>query len=118
MAIDATALRRVAAALIYCGLGGLGGLGCKQGSRANQRPADAGTVVTVYVPPRTVDRLMGRLQSIAARRQWVLSIRTDSGALADADLVIADSGGKLVAHVRPGSPAAAQARLMGEAVLP
>jgi hypothetical protein len=115
MAIDATASRLVASALTCWGLAGLG---CKPGSRANSRPADAGTVVTVYVPPRRADQLLGRLQSIAARRQWVLSVRTDSTALAEADLAIVDSGGRLLARVRPGSPAAHQARQMGEAVLP
>ena len=95
-----------------------GGLGCQQSPRANPRPADAGTVVTVYLPAKTADRLMGRLQTVAARRQWVLSVRTDSAALADADLAIVDSAGTLLARVRPGSAAAAQAKEMAEAVLP
>jgi len=54
--------------------------------------------------------MAGRLQTIAARHQWALSIRTDSAALAEADLAIADSAGTLVSRVRAGSPAAAQAR--------
>jgi hypothetical protein len=93
-------------------------LGCERAPRAGTRPADAGTVVTVYVPAASAERLMGRLQTVAARRQWVLSIRTDSAALAEADLAIVDSGGRLVARVRSGSPAADQARQMGEAALP
>src|SRR5437660_757295 len=76
------------------------------------------TFVTVYVPPKAADRIAGRLQTIAAQHQWALSIRTDSAALADADLAIADSAGTLVSRVRAGSPAAAQARQMADAVLP
>ena len=109
-AIDATAL-------VAFGLVGVA-VACKQGPRANPRPADAGTVVTVYLPPKAVDRLMSRLQTVAARRQWVLSVRTDGAALAEADLVIVDSGGTLVAHVHPGSAASVQAKQMAEAVLP
>ncbi len=75
-------------------------------------------MVTVYVPPKAVDRIAGRLQTIAAQRQWALSIRTDSTALAEADLAIVDSAGTLVSRVRAGSPAAAQARQMADAVLP
>lgn len=93
-------------------------LACKQAPRTNPRPADAGTVVTVYLPPKAVDRLMGRLQSVAARHQWVLSVRTDGAALGEADLAVVDSSGMLAAHVRPGSAAAVQAKQMAEAVLP
>src|SRR5438552_1572169 len=93
-------------------------LACREARRANPRPADAGTMVTVYVPPKAADRIAGRLQTIAAQHQWALSIRTDSAALADADLAIADSAGTLVSRVRAGSPAAAQARQMADAVLP
>src|SRR3989475_6240816 len=75
-------------------------------------------ILTVYVPPKAADRIAGRLQTIAAQHQWALSIRTDSAALADADLAIADSAGTLVSRVRAGSPAAAQARQMADAVLP
>jgi len=71
-------------------------------------------MVTVYLPPKTADRLVGRLQSVAAQRQWALSIRTDSAALVEADLVIVDSAGTLVGRVRAGSPAAAQAREMAD----
>src|SRR5438094_1224923 len=81
------------------------------------RPADAGTVVTVYVAPKAVDRLMGRLTGVAASHQWALSVRTDSAALAEADLVVVDSAGVLVGRLRPGSPAAAQARQLADAVL-
>jgi hypothetical protein len=111
-AIDATVLRLVASTLM-CAV-----LGCKRAPRVDPRPADAGTVVTVYLPAKAVDRLMGRLQTVAARRQWVLSLRTDNAARAEADLAIVDSGGTLAAHVRAGSPAAAQAKQMAEAVLP
>ena len=75
-------------------------------------------MVTVYVPPKAADRIVGRFQTIAAQHQWALSIRTDSAALADADLAIVDSAGTLVTRVRAGSPAAAQARQMADAVLP
>jgi hypothetical protein len=93
-------------------------LACGDKPRASPRPADAGLLVTVYLPPKTADQLAGRLQTIAARRQWALSIRTDSAALAEADLVIIDSAGTLVGRVRAGSPAAAQARQMADVVLP
>src|SRR6266702_5389091 len=93
-------------------------LACREARRATPRPADAGTMVTVYVPPKAVDRIAGRLQTIAAQHQWALSIRTDSAALAEADLAIVDSAGTLVSRVRAGSPATAQARQMADAVLP
>jgi len=102
--------------LAYCLAGAA--LACNEKPRASPRPADAGMMVTVYLPPKTADRLAGRLQAVAARRQWALSIRTDSAALADADLAIVDSAGTLVGRVRAGSPAAAQARQMADAVLP
>src|SRR5438105_10717260 len=104
------------ARLFACGLAGAA-LACREAPRASPR-ADAGTLVTVYVPPKAADRLAARLQAVAARRQWALSIRTDSAALADADLAIVDSAGTLVSRLRAGSPAAAQARQMAEAVLP
>ena len=75
-------------------------------------------MVTVYILPKAADRMVGRLQAVAAQRQWALSIRTDSAALADADLAIVDSAGTLVGRVRAGSPAAAQARQMADVVLP
>ncbi len=93
------------------------GLACKRAPRANPPPVDAGTVVTVYLPPKTADRFMGRLQTVASQHQWALSVRTDSAALAEADLAIVDSAGRLVGHVRGGSPAAAQAKQMADAVL-
>jgi len=110
-------LNATGARLLACCLAGAA-LACNEKPRASPRPADAGTMVTVYVPPKTADRLVGRLQAVAARRQWALSIRTDSAALADADLAIVDSAGTLVGRVRAGSPAAAQARQMADAVLP
>ena len=109
---DATVAR-----LLACSLVGVA-LACREARRASPRPADAGTMVTVYLPPKAVDRMAGRLQVIAARRQWALSIRTDSAALAEADLAIVDSAGTLVGRVRAGSPAAAQARQMADVVLP
>ena len=69
------------------------------------------------MPSKMADRLMGRLQGVAAQHQWVLSVRTDSEALADADLVIADSGGTPVGRVRQGARAGAQAQQMADAVL-
>ena len=96
------------------------GLGCKRCERASASPPppppDAGTVVTVYLPSKLADQLMGRLQGVAARHQWVLSVRTDSAALAEADLVIADSGGTPVGHVRQGARAGVQAQQMADAV--
>ncbi len=93
------------------------GLACRRPARARTPPADAGTVVTVYVAPKAVDRLMGRLTGFAASHQWALSVRTDSAALAEADLVVAESAGVLVGRLRSGSPAAAQARQLADAVL-
>jgi hypothetical protein len=93
------------------------GLACRRPARARTPPADAGTVVTVYVSPTAINRLMGRLTGVAASHQWALSVRTDSAALAEADLVVAESAGVLVARLRSGSPAAAQARQLADAVL-
>jgi hypothetical protein len=95
----------------------LAALGCKAAPPASARPSDAGTVVTVYVPAKLADRVLGRLQGVAARHRWVLSVRTDSAALAEADLVIAARDGALVGRVRPGSASAAQAQTMADAVL-
>ncbi|HYK83316.1 MAG TPA: hypothetical protein VEU55_09250 [Gemmatimonadales bacterium] len=111
-AVDATVVR-----LLMSSFAGAG-LGCRHGGRPAPAAADAGAVVTVYLAPPLVDPLMGRLQTVAARHQWALSVRTDPAAAAEADLVIADSGGALVGRVRPGAPAAAQARQLADAVLP
>lgn len=73
--------------------------------------------MTVYLPANVVDRLVGRLQMVAARHEWALSVRTDSAALAESDLAIVDSAGTLVGRVRPGSPAGAQARQLAGAAL-
>jgi hypothetical protein len=108
--------RATALALLACAVIG-SVLACKQAPRARPRPPDAGTLVAVYLPPKTADRLAGRLQVIAAQHQWALSIRTDTAALADADLAFVDSAGKLVGRVRGGSPVAPQARRMAEEVL-
>jgi hypothetical protein len=109
--MDAT-VRRLLGLSLACAV-----LACRPTPRAGAPPADAGTVVTVYIPAQLADRLMGRLQSVAARHQWVLSVRTDSGALREADLVIVDSAGVLVGRVRPGG-AVAQAQAMAGTVLP
>ena len=74
------------------------------------------TILGMRVLAATVARLLACC--LAARRQWALSIRTDSAALAEADLAIVDSAGTLVGRVRTGSPAAAQARQMADVVLP
>jgi hypothetical protein len=106
-------------ATVACLLAALSaGLGCKRSERASASPppADAGTVVTVYLPSKLADRLMGRLQGVAARHQWVLSVRTDSAAVAEADLVIGDSGGTPVGRVRQGARAAVQAQQMADAL--
>ena len=105
------------ARLVACSLAGAT-LACGETPRPRPRSPDAGLLVTVYLAPKAADRLAGRLQTVAARRQWALSIRTDSAALADADLAIVDSAGTLVSRVRAGSPAAAQARQMADLVLP
>jgi len=73
-------------------------------------------VVTIYMAPRAVDRLLGRLTGVAASHQWALSVRTDSAAVAEADLVVAESAGVFVGRLRSGSPAAAQARQLADAV--
>ena len=73
--------------------------------------------MTVYVPSKMADRLMGRLQGIAAQHQWVLSVRTDSAAMTEADLVIFDSSGRPVSRVRPGAGAARQAQQMADAAV-
>ncbi|HYT03405.1 MAG TPA: hypothetical protein VEM13_00830 [Gemmatimonadales bacterium] len=109
--MEATVLRLVVSTLT------LAGPACRRAPRAVTRPPDAGTMVTVYVAPKVAERVMGRLQTVAARYQWALSIRTDSAAQADADLAIVDSAGVLVGRLRAGSPAAPQARQMAAAVL-
>jgi hypothetical protein len=80
------------------------------------RAPDADAMVTVYVPSRMADQVIGPLQAAAARHRWALSVRTDSGALAEADLTIADNGGRPVARVRRGSVMEAQARQLAKEV--
>lgn len=111
-AIDATLLCLLASAPAAAGLA------CKRAPRASPPASDAGTLVTVYVPSKSVERVMGRLQAAAARHQWRLSVRTDSAARVDADLTIVDSGGTLVTRVRADSPVAEQAGQMADAVRP
>ena len=101
--------------LFACSIAALAA-GCRPSTPAS-RPRDAGATVTVYLPSSLADRFLGRLQRTAASHQWALSVRTDSGALAEADLTIADSGGRAVARVRETSPVAAQAKQLGDAVL-
>jgi hypothetical protein len=93
------------------------GVACRESPRPGP-PGDAGTLVTVYVPPQSADRLMGRLTAVASHHQWALSVRTDSAAIAEADLVIRDSAGALVGRVRQGSAVASQAGQLARAVLP
>ncbi len=109
--MEATVLRLCATGLAVLAVA------CQRSPRSRTSPVDAGTVVTVYLPPRAVDQLMGRLAAVAARHQWALSVRTDSAAVREADLVVADSAGALVGRLRSGSPAAAQARQLADAVL-
>lgn len=105
---------------MVCLLAGLFALACRPSERAGASapPADAGAgagagaVVTVYMPSKLADQLMGRLQAVAAQHQWVLSVRTDSAALAEVDLIIDDSAGTPVGRVRPAARSAAEARLM------
>src|SRR2546430_6873844 len=89
------------------------GTACRQSSRASGA-SDAGALVTVYVPARMADQVMGPLQAVAARHRWSLSVRTDSGALADADLTIADSAGRPVARGRAGSAGVAPGEALAE----
>jgi xanthine dehydrogenase molybdopterin-binding subunit B len=106
--LEATALRLLVSSVVIVVPA------CKKSPRASARPADAGTVVTVYAPSESADRIMGRLTAVAGRHHWTLSVRTDPEALAEADLVIVDSAGTLVGRPRAGSPVAAQARQMAE----
>src|SRR2546423_9777816 len=55
------------------------GLGCRPSPRAS-RPPDGGALVTVYVPARMADQVMGRLQAVAAPHPRALSVRTDNAA--------------------------------------
>ncbi|HZH80819.1 MAG TPA: hypothetical protein VFD68_05930 [Gemmatimonadales bacterium] len=113
---------RATDATVVCLLAGLFALACGRSERAGTSapPADgglgkgAGAVVSVYMPSRMADRLMGRLQAVAAQHQWVLSVRTDSAALAEVDLIIDDSAGVPVGRVRPGARSAAEAHQMAE----
>jgi hypothetical protein len=93
------------------------GLACHERPSASRAP-DAGALVTVYVPARLADQVIGPLQAIAARHRWALSVRTDSGALADADLTITESAGRPVARVHAGSAVEAQAKELAKGALP
>ncbi len=108
--ISATALRVSLASLA------LAGLACRKAPRSSA--ARAPPLVTAYVTPPAAERVMGRMLDAAARHDWRLSVRTDSAALAEADVAIIDSAGRLVARLRAGSPVAAEARALAEAVLP
>jgi hypothetical protein len=104
---------RATDATVLCLLAALFALACRRSERAGAS-AGAGAVVSVYMPSRMADRLMGRLQAVAAQHQWVLSVRTDSAALAEVDLIIDDSAGAPVGRVRPGARSAAEAQQMAE----
>jgi len=106
---------RATDATVLCLLAALFALACRRSERAGASAgAGAGAVVSVYMPSRMADRLMGRLQAVAAQHQWVLSVRTDSAALAEVDLIIDDSAGAPVGRVRPGARSAAEAQQMAE----
>src|SRR2546430_12058516 len=75
---------------------------------ASRAPA-GDAMVTVYVTAGMADRVMGPLQAVAARHRWALSLRTDSGALTDADPTIADTAGRPAARVRWGAALGMQA---------
>src|SRR2546421_3646745 len=93
------------------------GLGCRPSPRAS-RPPDGGALVTVYVPARMADQVMGRLQAVAARHQWALSGRTRSAALAHAHLTVVDSAGPPGAPGPSGTAVSAQAGQLGKGGLP
>src|SRR2546430_17684733 len=78
------------------------GTACRQSSRASGA-SDAGALVTVYVPARMADQVMGPLQAVAARHRRAPSVRAGSGAPADPDPTSPDSAGRPVARVRAGS---------------
>src|SRR5947208_6697040 len=61
------------ARLFACGLPGAG-VACREAPRASPRPADAGTLVTVYVPPKEAGPLAARLQTAPARAQLALAL--------------------------------------------
>ena len=109
-AISATVLRVSLVSLA------LAGLACRKSPRS--RAARTQPLVTAYVTPPAAERLMGRMLDAAARHDWALSVRTDSAALAEADVAIVDSAGQLVARLRAGSPVMAEARALAETVLP
>jgi hypothetical protein len=110
-AITATVLRVSLASVA------LTGLACRESSRS-RAPSRTQPLLTAYVAPRVAQRMMGPMLDAAARHDWSLSFRTDSAAIVEADLAIVDSAGRLVARLRAGSPVAAQARTLAEAVLP
>ncbi len=111
---------RATDATVLCLSAGLFALACRRSERAGasappaEGGAGAGAVVSVYMPSRMAERLMGRLQAVAAQHQWVLSVRTDSAALGEVDLIIDDSAGAPVGRVRPGARSAAEAHQMAE----
>src|SRR5437899_7847565 len=107
-AISATVLR------VSLGSVALVGLACSKTPRSN-----AGTqpLVRAYMTPPAAERVMGRMLDAAARHDWALSVRTDSAALAEADIAIIDSAGRLVARLRAGSPVMAEAHALAETVL-
>ena len=108
-AISATVLR------VSLGSVALVGLACSKTPRSNA--ARTQPLVRAYVTPPAAERVMGRMLDAAARHDWALSVRTDSAALAEADIAIIDSAGRLVARLRAGSPVMAEAHALAEIVL-
>jgi len=108
-AISATVLR------VSLGSVALVGLACSKTPRSNA--ARTQPLVRAYVTPPAAERVMGRMLDAAARHDWALSVRTDSAALAEADIAIIDSAGRLVARLRAGSPVMAEAHALAETVL-
>src|SRR5256714_15594481 len=73
------------------------GLGCRPSPRAS-RPPDGGALVTVYVPARMADQVMGRLQAGPARHPGAPSVPPHSPAPPHPHPPIAHRPG------RPGAP--------------
>ena len=82
----------------------------------SKRAPPAPPTITAYVPQSATDRVVVPMLNAAANHHWALSIRTDSSAPGEVDLIVIDRGGQLAAHPRPDSPAAAQAREIAAAI--
>lgn len=90
-------------------LSSLGASGCKA------RQPEPPPTLSAYVPRRAAERVMVQMLNVAARNGWALSIRTDSEAIGEVDLIVVDSAGKLGARARPGSPQSDAARRLAAA---